>query len=250
MRTVRQVAKAAGISVRTLHHYDAIGLLKPEHVGANGYRYYGRSDLLKLQQILFYRELGLPLGEIRSILDDPDFDALAALRNHREALGARIERYRDLIRTIDRTIASLEKDEAMEDHEYYAGVSPETRARWEREAVEFWGEDAVRTAQARARSFSKEQVAAIRAEMEAIRDAFQRLFAAGAAPGSEAVQAVTARHHAWVSHSWTPDAAAFKGLGRLYVENPEFRGTYEDGALPGTAEFMAEAMAIYADRSL
>ena len=250
MRTVRQVAKAASISVRTLHHYDAIGLLKPEHVGANGYRYYGRADLLKLQQILFSRELGLPLGEIRSILDDPDFDALAALRGHRQALAARIERYGDLIRTVDRTIASLEKDEEMEDHEYYAGVSPETRARWEREAIAFWGEDAIRAAQARARSFSKEEVAAIQAEMEAIRTDFQQLFAEGAAPGSEAVQAVTARHYAWVSHSWTPDAAAFKGLGRLYVDNPEFRGTYEDGALPGTAGFIAEAMAIYADRSL
>lgn len=250
MRTVRQVAKAAGISVRTLHHYDAIGLLKPAHVGANGYRYYGRTELLKLQQILFYRELGLPLGEIRSIFDDPAFDTLAALRDHRKALVARIERYGDLIRTIDRTIASLEKDEAMEDHEYYAGVSPETRARWEREAIAFWGEDAVRAAQARSRSFSKDQVAAIQAEMEAIRADFQRLFAEDAAPGSEAVQAVTARHYAWVSHSWTPDAAGFRGLGRLYVENPEFRGTYEDGALPGTAEFIAEAMAIYADRSL
>ena len=250
MRTVRQVAKAAGISVRTLHHYDTIGLLKPEHIGANGYRYYSQADLLKLQQILFYRELGLPLGDIRLILDDPAFDPLAALRDHRQALASRIDRYRDLIRTIDRTIASLEKDEAMEDNDYYAGIAPETRARWEREAIGFWGEDRVRAAQAKARSFSKEKIAAIKSEMETIRADFQRLFAEGAAPGSDAAQAVTARHYAWVSHSWTPDAAAFKGLGRFYVENPEFRGTYEDGAGPGTAEFIAEAMAIYADRSL
>lgn len=250
MRTVRQVAKAARISVRTLHHYDAIGLLKPGHVGTNGYRYYGRAELLRLQQILFYRELGLPLGEIGAILDDPGFDPLAALKDHRAALAARVDRYRDLISTIDRTIASLEKDEAMEDEEYYAGISPATRERWEREAIGFWGEEAVRAAQAKARSFSKEDVAAIQAEMEAIRSDFQRLFRQGAAPGSEAAQAVTARHYAWVCHSWTPDAAAFKGLGRFYVENPEFRGTYDDGALPGTAEFIAEAMAIYADRSL
>lgn len=250
MRTVRQVAKAARISVRTLHHYDAIGLLKPGHVGANGYRYYGRTELLRLQQILFYRELGLALGEIGSILDDPGFDPLVALKGHRAAMAARIDRYRDLIRTIDRTIASLEKDETMEDNDYYAGIAPETRQRWEREAVDFWGEDAVRAAQEKARGFSKEQVAAIKAEMEAIRSDFQRLFAAGAAPDSDAAQAVTARHHAWVCHSWTPDAAAFRGLGRFYVENPEFRGTYDDGALPGTAEFIAAAMAVYAERSL
>ena len=91
MRTVRQVAKAARISVRTLHHYDAIGLLKPAHVGANGYRYYGRTELLRLQQILFYRELGMALGEIGSILDDPGFDPLTALKGHRAALAARID---------------------------------------------------------------------------------------------------------------------------------------------------------------
>ena len=250
MRTVRQVAKAARISVRALHHYDAIGLLKPAHVGANGYRYYGHAELLRLQQILFYRELWLPLGEIGAILDDPGFDPLVALKGHREALAARIDQYRGLIRTIDRTIASLEKDETMEDNEYYAGIAPETRERWAREAVEFWGEDAVRAAHEKAKGFSKEQVAAIQAEMEAIRAEFQRLFREGAEPGSDAAQAVTARHYAWVCHSWTPDAAAFKGLGRFYVENPEFRGTYDDGALPGTADFIAEAMAIYADRSL
>ncbi len=250
MRTVRQVAKAARVSVRTLHHYDAIGLLKPDHVGANGYRYYGKAELLRLQQILFYRELGLPLVEIAAILDDPAFDPLAALRGHRTALDARIEHYRGLIQTIDRTIASLEKDEEMQDNDYYAGIAPETRDRWQREAEEFWGKDAVAAAAAKARSFSKGQVAAIQTEMETIRADFQRLFREGAAPASDAVQAVTHRHYQWVSHSWTPDAAAFRRLGRYYVENPEFRGTYDDEKLPGCPEFIAEAMTIYADRSL
>jgi hypothetical protein len=138
----------------------------------------------------------------------------------------------------------------MEDSDYYAGIAPETRERWESEAKSFWGEEAVKAAQAKAGSFSKEEVAAIQAEMEAIRGDFQRLFAEGAEPGSAEAQAVTARHYAWVCHSWTPDAKAFAGLGRFYVENPEFRGTYDDGARSGTAAFIAEAMAIYADRSL
>ena len=250
MRTVRQVAKAAGISVRTLHHYDAIGLLKPGHVGANNYRWYGREELLRLQQILFYRELGLPLARIAAVLDDPGFDPLAALHQHRAALEGRIGHYRTLIRTIDRTIASLEKDEDMEANDYYAGIAPETRDRWRREAEAFWGKDAVAAAAAKAQGFSKEQVAAIQAEMEAIRADFQRLFREGADPGSDAVQTVTDRHYRWVSHSWTPDAAAFRGLGRYYAENPEFRGTYDDAALPGCPEFIAEAMTVYADRSL
>ena len=250
MRTVRQVAKAAGISVRTLHHYDAIGLLKPGHVGTNGYRWYGKEELLRLQQILFYRELGMPLAEIGAILNDPAFDPLTALRGHRAALEGRIAHYRDLIQTIDRTIASLERNEEMEDNDYYAGIAPETRDRWQREAEKFWGKEAVAAAQAKARSFSKEQVAAIQAEMEAIRADFHRLFREGADPASDAVQAVTGRHYRWVSHSWTPDAAAFKGLGRHYVDNPEFRGTYDDEEIPGCPEFIAEAMAVYADRSL
>jgi len=247
MRTVRQVAKAAGTSVRTLHHYDAIGLLKPGHVGTNGYRYYGREELLRLQQILFYRELGLPLAEIAAVLDDPAFDPLAALHEHRAALEGRIGHYRTLIRTIDRTIASLEKDEDMNDNDYYAGIAPETRDRWQREAEEFWGEDAVAAAQAKARTFSKDQVAAIQAEMEAIRADFQRLFREGVDPASDAVQAVIYALLAMMVYIWF---RFVKGLGRHYVENPEFRGTYDDAELPGCPEFIAEAMAVYADRSL
>ena len=84
--TVKHVAKLPGVSVRTLHHYDGIGLLKPGTVGANGYRYYGRDELLRLQQILFHRELGFPLAEIARVLDAPDLDRAAALRRHRERL--------------------------------------------------------------------------------------------------------------------------------------------------------------------
>jgi DNA-binding transcriptional MerR regulator len=249
MRTVKQVAKAAGVSVRALHHYDAIGLLKPAEIGTNGYRYYGRAELLRLQQILFYRELGFALAEIGPLLNDPSFDLLDALRWHRAALARKIERYGDLIQTIDLTIASLEKDEPMDDNDLYAGIPAETRDRWEREAEAFWGVEAVRAARNKAASFSKEKLAQIKAEMEAIRKDFGDLFRAGAEPGAEAVQAVTARHFAWVSHSWTPDADSFRGLGRIYAENPEFRGTYDEDA-PGCAEFIAQAMAIYADQQL
>jgi DNA-binding transcriptional MerR regulator len=238
------------VSIRTLHHYDAVGLLKPGHVGANGYRYYGKEELLRLQQILVYRELRMPLAKIAAILDDPEFNLLTALRGHRAALDGRIAHYRTLIQTIDRTIDSLEKDEDMEDNDYYAGIDPETRGRWKREAEAFWGKDAVAAAEAKAKALTKEQVAAIQREMEDIRDAFTRLFRAGAEAGSDEVQVVTGRHYRWVSHSWTPDAAAFRGLGRYYVENPEFRGTYDDEKLPGCPEFIAEAMAIYSDRSL
>src|SRR3981189_3367262 len=108
--TVSQVARLSGVSVRTLHHYDEIGLLKPASVGANGYRYYGREELLRLQQILFHRELGFSLEEIGRTLDAKGFDKVAALKAHRQKLEAATRRYRRLMRTIDETLAALEGD--------------------------------------------------------------------------------------------------------------------------------------------
>src|SRR5947209_6467723 len=98
--TVSEVAKLSGVSVRTLHHYDEIGLLKPACVGENGYRYYGKAELERLQQILFHRELGFPLEEVRRVLDAPDFDRGAALRAHRGRLMAQARRYRALVKTL------------------------------------------------------------------------------------------------------------------------------------------------------
>src|SRR3569833_3100298 len=119
--TVRQVAKLSGVSVRALHHYDEIGLLKPASVGRNRYRYYGQDELLRLQQILLHRELDIPLNEIGAILDDPGFDQLEALRQQRERLVSEAKRYARLVRTIDRTIASLNGAETMRNAELYKG---------------------------------------------------------------------------------------------------------------------------------
>jgi MerR family transcriptional regulator, thiopeptide resistance regulator len=106
--TVKQVAELSGVSIRTLHHYDEIDLLKPARVGANGYRYYGRDELLRLQQILLHRELGFALDDIRRVLSAKEFDRKAALRAHRERLMSEIERYRRLVQTLDATLAALE----------------------------------------------------------------------------------------------------------------------------------------------
>src|SRR5678815_5477992 len=101
MYTVKQLSDLADITVRTLHHYDEIDLLKPSKVGANGYRYYDDAALLRLQQILFYREIGLELMQIKDILDSPDFDLLSALRSHRAAIQEKTKRLNSLISTID-----------------------------------------------------------------------------------------------------------------------------------------------------
>ena len=129
--TVNQVAKASGVSVRALHHYDEIGILKPASIGQNRYRYYGREELLRLQQILIHRELGIPLTEIAALLDDPKFDRLEALRQQRSRLDAEAKRYAQLVRTIDRTIASLQGDRVMKNADLYKGISPQKQAKYE-----------------------------------------------------------------------------------------------------------------------
>lgn len=151
--TVKQVAKLSGVSVRALHHYDDIGLLKPADVGANGYRYYGKDELLRLQQILFHRELGFPLDEIGRLLDAPDFDRVAALKAHRERLAAEARRTRRLVRTIDETLAALQGATTMDEKAMYRGFDPDKQAKREAWLVDNYGPgirisiDAVKTAQ-------------------------------------------------------------------------------------------------------
>ena len=125
MYTVKDVARLSGVSVRTLHHYDEIGLLKPAFVGENRYRYYGRDELLRLQQILLYREFGVPLAQISTFVDQLDFDALSALQEHRQKLVAEVERYRQMIETVERTIAKLKGERVMRHADLYRGLSAE-----------------------------------------------------------------------------------------------------------------------------
>jgi DNA-binding transcriptional MerR regulator len=249
---VKQVAEAAGISIRTLHHYDEIGLLKPAEIGENGYRYYDKPQMLRLQQILFYREIGFSLAAIGPILDDPGFDPVDALRGHRSALEGEIGRYRDLIRTIDRTIESLERKTEMEDNELYRGISPEKRARWDREIEERFGQcnsEALEQSRSRLSAMTAAEAASFKAEIDALHKEMAELADNGAESGSGEVQAVIARHYGWVCKSWTPDAKSYEGLGRFYVESAEFRAMFDE-IRPGLAEYFAEAMAAYARRFL
>jgi DNA-binding transcriptional MerR regulator/quercetin dioxygenase-like cupin family protein len=121
--TVKQVAAISGVSVRTLHFYDETGLLAPAYVGANGYRFYEEPQLLKLQQILFYRELGFELKQIKLILGRADFEKVAALGSHRKILQKNLARTRRLIETIDKTIQHLKGKKKMKSREMFAGFS-------------------------------------------------------------------------------------------------------------------------------
>ena len=121
--TVKQVAAMSGVSVRTLHFYHETGLLKPAHLGVNGYRFYEEPQLLTLQQILFYRELGFELKQIKQILGRADFEKAAALQSHRKVLQKNLTRTRKLIETIDKTIQHLKGTKKMKSREMFAGFS-------------------------------------------------------------------------------------------------------------------------------
>lgn len=251
MRTVTQVAKASGVSVRALHHYDHIGLLAPE-IGANGYRYYGQMALLRLQHILFYRELGLPLAEIGRILDDPAFDTRAALLDLRRRVDAEIEQRRGLAETIDRTLALLDAGKPLNERSLFDGVSPAKQAAWEAQLIERFGDGAeatIHAANTAMAGLSPTALLDFTAEIGAIHAALVDLIEAGGRPASAAAQALIQRHYRWVCRSWRPDAAAYAALGKLYRDHTEFRSMY-DRLHPDMAAFLGAAMAVHARSSL
>ena len=246
--TVSQLANMAGVSVRTLHHYDQIGLLAPRARTEAGYRLYGESELLRLQQILFYRELDVPLDEICRILDDPGFDPVTALKGHRRSLRRRVERLTRLLTTIDRTIERLTEEDAMlTDEELYAGFTPEQAERYSREARETYDRAIVEETERRLRRLSPEEWQAVKDEGDALTRALAALVDRD--PGDAEVQAAIARHHAWIENFYACPAEMYRGLAQGYVEHPGFRATYEKYG-PGLADFLAAAMNHYADHAL
>ena len=218
--TVKQLADLAGISRRTLHYYDQIGLLEPSSVGENGYRFYGQDAVLRLQQVLFYRELELGLDEIRAILDRPDFDVGRALQAHRKALQHRIERLEALIGTIDKTIQYTRGKVEMSTQDLFEGFDEETQQRYELEAAQRWGEDKVKESRRRWDGYSSQKKADIFAEAGQI---YGDLAAhIGEDPAGQEVQAIVARWHQNLRWFYEPSREILLGLAQAYAEDPRF----------------------------
>jgi DNA-binding transcriptional MerR regulator len=252
--TVKEVAKLSGVSVRTLHHYDEIGLLKPACVGANGYRYYGRDELLRLQQILFHRELGFPLEQIRQVLSAPAFDRVAALRAHRERLKEEVRRYRRLVRTLDATLAALERDTDMDDKAMYRGFAPEKQAEHEAWLVARLGGDVqarIDDAKTKMKGWSRAEFDRYLAEVEPIEVALAQALTKGLPASSPEVGELIRRLHGWIGRGWNdpPGRQSFIGLARIYQEHPDFRARY-DGRAPGLTDYIAKAIGAFAEREL
>ena len=223
--TVKQLARLAGVSVRTLHYYDQIGLLKPASYGANGYRQYGEDAIVPLQQILFFRELGFSLGQVKDIMSQPDFDVLEALQSHHTLLTKKGERITGLLSTVDRTIRQLQGEMGMDIKDYYEGFSDDKIEEYRKEVRERWGEDTLKDSEARVMNMGKKRFAEVQAEggavFQAIADNMPKGF------DSPDVQVQVAKWRQWLEHFHSYSDEAVLGLGQTYSQDPRFAAFFE-----------------------
>jgi len=243
--TVKQLADLAGVSPRTLRFYDRIGLLKPEAVGANGYRYYGEKSVLRLQQILFYREMDLPLKEIKTLMSRRGYNAIRALEGHRTALQGRIERLIRLVRTVDGTILHLKGEKTMIQKQMFEPFTEEQQAEYAKEAEKRYDPEIVRASNRKWNAYSPAEKKRIMDEGNAVYADIVAAIPKGA--GGPEVQACMARWHRHMKHFWSPNKAQLLGLAGTYNDSPDFRANFEK-IDPRLASFMREAVAIYVER--
>lgn len=246
--SISKLAKLAGVSTRTLRYYDEIGLLSPGRISSNGYRVYGQKEIDLLQQILFYRELGVPLNEIKKIVGSQDYDRMAALQSHLSALKAKKEQLKLLIATVEKTIAAAKGEISMSDREKFEGFKrkmiEENEKRFGREVREKYGDEAMEASNAKLMGLTAEQYARLEELSRQINDNLKKAFEQGD-PSSELSQKVCALHKEWLGYYWDSySKEAHLGLAQMYVEDPRFR-EYYDAIAVGCAEFLRDAIKIY-----
>ena len=242
--TIKQIADLAGVTTRTLRYYDEIGLLGPSHTGDNGYRYYDHASLLNLQQILFFRELDVPLKEIQAMMRRPDFDLVQSLEEHRRLIEARAERLETLIETIDQTIATIQGEWIMNDKDYFEGFD---EAKYNEEAEERWGDTpSYQESQKRWGSYSQDQKDAIKEEGAEIT---KRMVGTdpNLAPDDPVVQTAVGEYFEYINKYFYPcDAEFLRNLSEMWVQDPRFAQNY-DRIREGGAEFVRQAVNLWAD---
>ena len=245
--TVKQLAELAGISSRALRYYDAIGLLVPERK-ENGYRVYSNEQVNRLQEILFFRELGIPAGEIKAIVDAGGYDRLSALKQHRAALMAERERLDKLIGNAERAIAEMEGKLTMNDKEKFEGFKTklieENEKKYGKEARKKYGDKAVDASASKLRNMSPEDYKRLEELTEEIKTTLPRATAAGDSEG-ELGRRVAELHREWLLFFWT-DYSKEKhlGLAQMYLADPRFKAHY-DAMGEGCCEFLVRAIEAY-----
>ena len=248
--TVGRVADLSGVTIRTLHHYDEIGLLSPGGRSAAGYRIYEDSDIERLQRILFYRELGFALEEIATIVDDPRTGALGHLRRQRGMLARRIERLSAMVDAIDYEMEARTMDIRLtpeERLEVFGEFKPEDYAE---EAEQRWGEtEAYKESQRRVSKYKKEDWQRLKAEGEEVENRLAAALEAGLPPDSEEAMAAVEAHRQHISR-WFYECTygIHRGLTEMYLSDERFRSHY-DKRTPGLADFIREAALANAERA-
>jgi DNA-binding transcriptional MerR regulator len=246
-----QVARLSKVTSRTLRHYDDIGLLRPATVAGSGLRYYGREELLRLQQILVLRELGLSLPTISTIVNEGG-DRVEQLRRHHQWLIEERDRYDRLAHTVAATIEEMEGGEKVTTEELFENFDAERQARYEAELVERHGDEMkahIQQSKRRMAGWTKADAARIQQQWATFGPRLVELIEAGATVDDPRVQEVIAEHYRWVDNFWTPNRESYPGLGQTYHDTPDFRVQF-DALHPRLAEFLRDAMAAYARANL
>ncbi len=246
--SINKLAKLAGITTRTLRYYDEIGLLSPKRVSSNGYRVYGQKEVDLLQQILFYRELGVQLDEIRNIVLSKNYDGFAALQGHLSALKAKKEQIELLIANVEKTIAASKGEIKMNDREKFEGFKQkmieENERKYGKEIREKFGEAVIDGSNAKMMGLTVEQYEEMQKLSLQINESLKIAFEQGD-PSSELAQQACALHKEWLGYSWNHySKEAHSGLAQAYVDDPRFK-KYYDAIEEGCAEFLFEALRVY-----
>lgn len=246
--TVQKLGKMAGISTRTLRYYDEIGILKPARINSSGYRIYGQAEVDRLQQILFYRELGVSLECIKKIVTSPFFDRAEALREHREKLLLKRKQLDLLIANVDKTIALTEGRIKMTDKEKFEGFKQrmieDNEKKYGKEICEKYGKDAVEKSNKKLSNMTQEEYDRVTKLAEEQMKILAEAFKTGD-PGGELAQKAADLHRQWLTFYWDSySKEAHAGLAEMYVNDERFTAYY-DKEQPGMAKFLRDAILIY-----
>ncbi|NLO20430.1 MAG: MerR family transcriptional regulator [Syntrophomonadaceae bacterium] len=247
--TVQKLARIAGISARALRYYDEIGILKPARINSSGYRIYGKAEVDRLQQILFYKELGVGLDRVREIIDSPSFDSLVALYEHRRQLLDQKIRLEQLINSVDQTITEKEGGRAMRDSEKFAGFKQrlieENEKKYGQEIREKYGYETVDQSNQALKGMSQEQYKQFEELGQQVLSTLEEAIATGD-PGGELAQKTAGLHARWLTISWgNYSREAHAGLAQMYVDDPRFTAFYDEKVQAGATTFLRDAVLIY-----
>jgi DNA-binding transcriptional MerR regulator len=249
--TINQLAKLSGVSTRTLRFYNEIGLLKPAFYGDNQYRYYKEEQLLLLQQILFFRELGFPLNDIQRILSSDDFDKIESLKAHKSMLQSSLNRTETLLKTIDKTISHLRGKIIMRDGEMYDGFDPIKQQEHEKYMLDtgIISQKQIDDSWQRVSHWRKPDWEQFKDSGEQLNLVLAAAVKQGLEADSEEVQKLIQQHYDWVNNFWTPTHETYLSLGQMYLDHPDYRAFY-NRYHPDLVEFIVKAMTVFANRKL